>query len=97
MRLVFIFLSLKQFFFFILLLFIFGAWASLHGGLSLCRARAVGYGLSNCDTHRLRCSAACGIFLDQGLNLYPLHWQADSKPLDHEGSPKPLLMHIYGI
>ena len=30
---------------------------------------------------------ACGIFLDQGSNLCPLHWQADSYPLDHQGSP----------
>ena len=29
-------------------------------------------------THGLSCSVACGIFLDQGLNWYPLHWQADS-------------------
>ena len=28
--------------------------------------------------HRLCCSAACGIFPDQGLNPYPLHWQVDS-------------------
>ena len=26
----------------------------------------------------LSCSAACGIFLDQGSNLCPLHWQEDS-------------------
>ena len=26
----------------------------------------------------LSCSAACGIFLAQGLNPCPLHWQADS-------------------
>ena len=26
----------------------------------------------------LRCSAACGIFPDQGLNPCPLHWQVDS-------------------
>ena len=32
------------------------------------------------------CSAACGIFPDQGLNLCPLHWQADSQPLRHQGS-----------
>ena len=24
--------------------------------------------------HRLSCSSACGIFLDQGLNPCPLHW-----------------------
>ena len=28
--------------------------------------------------HGLSCSAACGVFLDQGLNPYPLHWQVDS-------------------
>ena len=28
--------------------------------------------------HGLRCSAACGIFPDQGSNPCPLHWQADS-------------------
>ena len=28
--------------------------------------------------HGLSFSAACGIFLDQGLNPCPLHWQADS-------------------
>ena len=28
--------------------------------------------------HELSCSAACGIFLEQGLNPCPLHWQADS-------------------
>ena len=26
-------------------------------------------------------------FLDQGSNQYPLHQQADSYPLDHQGSP----------
>ena len=37
--------------------------------------------------HRLSCSMAYGIFLDQGWNASPLHWQADSSPLDHQGSP----------
>ena len=32
-------------------------------------------------------SEACGIFLDQGLNPCPLHWQADSYPLYYQGSP----------
>ena len=32
-------------------------------------------------------SAACGIFPDQGSNPCPLHWQADSQPLRHRGSP----------
>ena len=36
--------------------------------------------------HRLRCSAARGIFPDQGLNPYLLHRQADSLPLSHQRS-----------
>ena len=30
---------------------------------------------------------ACGVFPDQGLNLCPLHWLADSYSLRHQGSP----------
>ena len=37
--------------------------------------------------HGLSCSAARGIFPDQGSNPCPLHWQADSQPLCHQGSP----------
>ena len=37
--------------------------------------------------HGPSCSAACGIFPDQGSNPCPLHWQADSQPLHHQGSP----------
>ena len=37
--------------------------------------------------HGPSCSVACGIFPDQGLNPCPLHWQADSQPLRHQGSP----------
>ena len=37
--------------------------------------------------HRPSRSAACGIFPDQGSNLCPLHWQADSQPLRHQGNP----------
>ena len=32
-------------------------------------------------------SAACEIFPDQVSNPCPLHWQADSQPLRHQGSP----------
>ena len=35
-----------------------------------------------------RHSAACGIFPDQGSNPCALHWQADSQPLRHQGSPR---------
>ena len=41
--------------------------------------------LSNCGSQA--CPAACGILPDQGLNPCPLHWQADSQPLHHQGSP----------
>ena len=36
---------------------------------------------------------ACGIFMDQGLNPYPLNWQADSQPLDYQGN---LIMDFKG-
>ena len=44
--------------------------------------------------HGPSCSAACGIFPDQGSNPCPLHWQADSQPLRHQGSPKLTFMLI---
>ena len=46
--------------------------------------------------HGPSCCAACGIFPDQGLNPCPLHWQADSQPLCHQGSHRQLLMGFYG-
>ena len=33
------------------------------------------------------CPTACGIFPDQGSNPCSLHYQADSQPLRHQGSP----------
>ena len=42
--------------------------------------------------HGLSCSAACGILPDQGSNPCPLHWQADSQPLRHQGSPLSLFI-----
>ena len=33
-----------------------------------------------------------GIFLDQGLNLRPLHWQEDSLLLSHQGRPITLFL-----
>ena len=38
--------------------------------------------------HGPSCSAACGILPDQGSNPCPLHRQADSQPLHHQGSPQ---------
>ena len=43
--------------------------------------------------HGPSCSAACGIFPDQGSKPCPLHWQADSQPLRHQGSPTVVLTH----
>ena len=42
-------------------------------------------------------SMACGIFPDQGLNLCPLHWQADSQPLHHQGSPNSSFFWMWNI
>ena len=73
--------------------------ASNCGGFSCCGALAlrawasvvVARGLQSAGSvvvvHGLHCSVACGIFPDQGSNLCPLHWQADSQPLCHQGSP----------
>ena len=43
--------------------------------------------------HGLSCSAACGIFLDQGSNPCLLHWQADSQPLRHQESPNRIFIY----
>ena len=42
-------------------------------------------------THGPNCSVARGIFPDQGSNPCALHWQADSQPLCHQGSPHSIL------
>ena len=63
------------------------ARASHCGGFSCCRAQALVMRASIVVAHELNCSVACGIFPDQGSNLCPLHWQADSQPLCYQGSP----------
>ena len=47
--------------------------------------------------HGPSCSAACGIFPDRGSNPCPLHWQAGSQPLRHQGSPPPFFTCIISI
>ena len=47
--------------------------------------------------HGPSCSAACGIFPDQGLNPCPLHWQADSQPLRHQGSPRGIIKALISV
>ena len=66
-----------------------GAWASQYGAFSGCRVQALGKWAPElwltasrgtdvvAAVLRLRCSQACGIPLDQGLNPHPLHWQVD--------------------
>ena len=61
-------------------------------GLSLSRPLLLWSTGSRCAgsaivAHRPSRSAACGILPDQGSNPCPLHWQADSQPLCHQGSP----------
>ena len=49
--------------------------------------------------HGLSCPMAREIFPDQGLNLRPLHWQADSQPLGRQARPtvklKEVCSHAY--
>ena len=69
-----------------------GHSSSRCAGLSLSRLLLLRSTGSRCTgsavvAHGPSCSAACGIFPDQGSNPCPLHWQADSQPLRHQGSP----------
>ena len=50
-----------------------GAWTPRWGAFSCCGAWALECGGSVVVAHGLRCSSACGIFLDQGWNPCPLH------------------------
>ena len=52
-----------------------GAQVSHCGGFPGCTVWALGIW-----AHRLGCPEARGIFLDQGWNPCPLHWQTDSYP-----------------
>ena len=73
-----------------------GKWGPLfiavHGPLIIAASLVAEHRLqtrrvSNCGSRANCCSAAGGIFPDQGSNPCPLHWQADSQPLRHQGSP----------
>ena len=58
------------------------------GGYSLvAEHKALGHTGSGVVVHRLSCSAAGGVFLDQGSNPSLLHCQVDSEAVDHQGSP----------
>ena len=75
-----------------------GHSSSRCAGLSLSRPLLLRSTGSRCAgsvvvAHGPSCSAARGIPPDQGSNPCPLHWQADSQPLRHQGSPKYLLFN----
>ena len=64
-----------------------------YAGLSLLwplQLRSTGSGRAGSEAmaHGPSRSAACGIFPDRGTNPCPLHRQADSQPLRHQGSLK---------
>ena len=44
--------------------------------------------------HRLSCPMAGEIFPDQGLDLRPLHWEADSQPLDSQRNPSKIFIMV---
>ena len=80
--------------------------ASHWSGISCCEAYSLRTWASAVVAHGLSCFMAflhrppasfsffikCGIFLDQGSNPCPLHWQTGSYPLHYQGSPDPLLL-----
>ena len=64
-----------------------GAWASVvvARGLRSCGSQALEHRLSSCGT---QAQLLHSMWYLQGLNPCPLHWQADSQPLRHQGSPE---------
>ena len=50
--------------------------------------------MSHCGAG-LSCPRVCGLFLDQGSNLCPLHRQVDFSQLDHQGSPAYNILKLY--
>ena len=79
----------------ILCLFIYGLAGSLllRELFSTCSSQALEHRINSCGAQVFSCSAARGIFLDQGLNLCLLYWQADSSPLSHQRGPEIVLKH----
>ena len=64
---------------------------SRHAGFSSCGSRTLERRLSSCGS---RVQLLCGMWdpPGQGSNPCPLHWQADSQPLRHQGSPRNTLL-----
>ena len=68
------------------------ARASIAVASLVAKAWAPGTRASVAVAHGLSCSAACGIFPDQGSKLCPLNWQEDFYPLLHQESPRICLL-----
>ena len=71
-----------------------GAQASHRGGCSCCEALACEGSVA--VVHGRSRPMACGVFPDQGSNLCPLPWQADSYLLDHQGGPQIVFICLQG-
>ena len=67
-----------------------GARSSCCSGFSHCGAQDLRASVA--VALRLSCPAACGISRDQGSNPCRLYLQVESLPLDHQGSPNPLIL-----
>ena len=61
-------------------------WAAIRG---VAQRRTRLKRLSSSSSNGLSCSAACGSSSHQGSNSRLLHWQGDSFPVSHQGSPPP--------
>ena len=72
-----------------------GTWA-LEWGSVVAVPRLYSTG-SRVVVYRLGCHATCGIFLDRGSNPCLLHWQVDSSPLSHQGTPALSFLIYKGI
>ena len=75
---------------------LWGLWGSVVGvhSLSTCSSLALEHRLNSCGAW-VSCSAAWGIFPDQGLNPCLLHWQADFLPLSLPGSPMLEFLNLF--
>ena len=73
-----------------------GTWPSVCGGFS-----CLEHSLQDAGSVIVVCGLSypeeCGIFPDQESNRCTLHWQVDSSPVDHQGSPVKRLLKIISL
>ena len=68
---------------------------SRHMGFNSCSSQARERGSAvGVHRHIVGVPRACGISPEQGSNMCSLHWQMDSQPLDHQGSPRDHLLML---